>query len=220
MKKRIFFGLILILVLSTYSLHNNSNFTSKYDIKKVIIENNSIIDKKEIENKLFFLYEKNLFFLKTLDIETKLKEFNFIESFEIKKIYPNIIKIKISEKKPIAVIQNKKLKSYFTNKGDTINYIYLKQFNDLPLVYGDKQSFKFLINDLKNVKFPISKIKTFYLFETSRWDLITRDNITLKLPIKNYKKSLISFLNLKNKSSFKKYKIIYEYKFSHTLYRN
>ena len=197
MKKRIFFGLILILVLSTYSLHNNSNFTSKYDIKKVIIENNSIIDKKEIENKLFFLYEKNLFFLKTLDIETKLKEINFIESFEIKKIYPNIIKIKISEKKPIAVIQNKKLKSYFTNKGDTINYIYLEQFNDLPLVYGDKQSFKFLINDLKNVKFPISKIKTFYLFETSRWDLITRDNITLKLPIKNYKKSLISFLNLK-----------------------
>ena len=55
MKKIIFFGLILILVLSTYSLHNNSNFTSKYDIKKVIIENNSIIDKKEIENKLFFL---------------------------------------------------------------------------------------------------------------------------------------------------------------------
>ena len=213
MKKRIFFGLILILVLSTYSLHNNSNFTSKYDIKKVIIENNSIIDKKEIENKLFFLYEKNLFFLKTLDIETKLKEFNFIESFEIKKIYPNIIKIKISEKKPIAVIQNKKLKSYFTNKGDTINYIYLEQFNDLPLVYGDKQSFKFLINDLKNVKFPISKIKTFYLFETSRWDLITRDNITLKLPIKNYKKSLISFLNLKNKSSFKKYKI-FDYRIS------
>ncbi len=213
MKKRIFFGLILILVLSTYSLHNNSNFTSNYDIKKVIIENNFIINKKEIENKLFFLYEKNLFFLKTFDIETKLKEINFIESFEIKKIYPNIIKIKISEKKPIAVIQNKKLKSYFTNKGDTINYIYLEQFNDLPLVYGDKQSFKFLINDLKNIKFPINKIKTFYLFETSRWDLITRDNITLKLPIKNYKKSLINFLNLKNKSSFKKYKI-FDYRIS------
>ena len=89
----------------------------------------------------------------------------------------------------------------------------MEQFNDLPLVYGDKQSFKFLINDLKNVKFPISKIKTFYLFETSRWDLITRDNITLKLPIKNYKKSLISFLNLKNKSSFKKYKI-FDYRIS------
>ena len=180
MKKRIFFGLILILVLSTYSLHNNSNFTSKYDIKKVIIENNSIIDKKEIENKLFFLYEKNLFFLKTLDIETKLKEFNFIESFKIKKIYPNIIKIKISEKKPIAVIQNKKLKSYFTNKGDTINYIYLEQFNDLPLVYGDKQSFKFLINDLKNVKFPISKIKLFIYLRQSRWDLITREQYNFK----------------------------------------
>ena len=66
----------------------------------------------------------------------------------------------------------------------------MEQFNDLPLVYGDKESFKFLINDLKNVKFPISKIKTFYLFETSRWDLITRDNKQSKLPIKNYKKSL------------------------------
>ena len=213
MKKRIFFGLILILVLSTYSLHNNLKFTSNYHIKKVIIENNSIIDKKEIENKLLFLYKKNLFFLKTFDIETKLKEINFIESFEIKKIYPNIIKIKISEKKPIAVIQNKKLKSFFTNKGDTINYIYMEQFNNLPLVYGDKQSFQFLINDLKNIKFPINKIKIFYLFESSRWDLITKDNITLKLPIKNYKKSLLSFLDLNNKPSFKKYKI-FDYRIS------
>ena len=41
-------------------------------------------------------------------IQNKLEEIDIIKSFEIKKVYPNKIKIKIFEKKPIAILQNKK----------------------------------------------------------------------------------------------------------------
>ena len=43
-----------------------------------------------------------------------IKEKSFIESFEIKKIYPNKLKIKIFEKKPIAIYNIKK--KNFINK--------------------------------------------------------------------------------------------------------
>ena len=35
---------------------------------------------------------------------------DFVESFKIKKIFPNTIKIEIYEKKPIAILQKKRKK--------------------------------------------------------------------------------------------------------------
>ena len=60
---------------------------------------------------------------------------------------------------------------------------------------------------MKETNFPLSAIKTFYLFETKRWDLITKNGITVKLPIDNYKNSLKNFLTINKKPNFKKYKI-------------
>ena len=149
-------------------------------------------------------------------IETKINDIDFIESFEIKKIYPNKIKIKIFEKTPIVILQNKKEKKYFTNKEDTVNFFELDKFEGLPIVFGDKKNFQVFYNDLKNINFPISEIKVFYLFESKRWDLVTNNNQTIKLPIKNYIKSLQNFVNLKNQSIFQKYKI-FDYRISDQL---
>ena len=114
MKKRLSIALILFLLLSTYNIQNNFSFNSNLNIKDVIVENNSIIETIEIKNQLKFLYKTNLFTLQTKEIELNLKNIDFIESFEIKKIFPNKIKIKIFEKKPIAIIQNKKKKILYS----------------------------------------------------------------------------------------------------------
>ena len=50
------------------------------------------------------------------------------------------------------------------------------------------------------------KLKLF-LFETKRWDLITIDNKTIKLPIADYDKSLENFVKLKDQTNFSKYNI-------------
>ena len=207
MNKRLIIGISLLFLFSTYNIKVNKTFFSNLQIKKITIENNKIIKEEEIKEKLSFLYETNFFFLKTKNIEKKLKEIQFIESYQIKKIYPNNLRIKIIEKKPIAIIQKMKKKKYFTTKGDLIDFRDIKMFKDLPIVFGDEKSFSNFYFNLKNINFPFEEIKTFYLFESKRWDLLTSNNQLIKLPINNYNKSLLNFISLKDEANFKKYKI-------------
>ena len=104
-------------------------------------------------------------------------------------------------------MQKNKKKYYYTDKNNLINFSKIKKFEDLPIVFGDKISFQIFYNNLKKIKFPINTIKTFYLFESNRWDLLTQNNTTIKLPIKNYEQSLKNFLDIKEKKNFNKYKI-------------
>ena len=131
----------------------------------------------------------------------------FIESYQIKKVYPNSLRIKIIEKKPVAIIQRMKQKKYFTNRGDVIDFHEIKIFKDLPIVFGDEKSFSNFYFNLKNIDFPFEEIKTFYLFESKRWDIVTKNNQTIKLPIKNSEISLQNFIDLKDQINFGKYKI-------------
>ena len=216
MKKRSLIALALLLLLTTFNSQKKFNLNSILKIEKIIIVNNFIVKKKYIKKKLSFLYDTNLFFLKTPNVEKQLIKISFIESFNIKKIYPNTIKITIFEKKPIVVLQNKQSKYYYTDKGDVINYINLKEFENLPIVFGDKENFKFFYDNLIKIKFPTNEITKFYLFESKRWDLITKKNQTIKLPIKNYNKSLLNFMNLKYQGNFEKFKI-FDYRINEQL---
>ena len=207
MRKRFLISLILLLVLSTYQIQNNFKLGSNFLIKEIIVENNSIIPESSIAKNLSFLNQKNLFFLEQKEIKKKIKELIFIESIEIKKIYPNKIKVKVFEKKPVAILQDKKKKKYFTDKNEVIDFIYPDKFDDLPIVFGDKKNFAIFYDKLKKNHFPLEEIKIFYLFESKRWDLITKKNQTIKLPIKNYMESLVNFINIKDKTNFEKYKI-------------
>ncbi len=205
MKKRVLFASVILVFLSTYTSKINNSLDRNIKIEKITIENNKILDDQTIKKKISFLYEENLFFLNNKKIISKLQELDFIDSIEIKKIYPNQIKVKIFEKQLIAIIQNKKEKNYYTNKG-LVNYKKLNGFENLPIVFGDNKSFEIFYNDLEKIDFPISDIKKFYLFESKRWDIITLENQIIKLPIKNYDLSLKNFIKLKNQTNFRKYK--------------
>lgn len=207
MKKRPLIALALLLFLTTFNSQKKFNLNSILKIEKIIVENNFIVEEKDIKKKLSFFYDTNLFFLKNSNVEKQLIKISFIESFRIKKIYPNKLKITIFEKKPIVILQNKQSKYYYTDKGDVINYINLKEFENLPIAFGDKENFKFFYGNLIKIKFPINKIKKFYFFESKRWDLTTKKNQTIKLPIKNYNKSLLNFIDLKYQGNFEKFKI-------------
>jgi cell division septal protein FtsQ len=215
MNKRLLIALFLLLILSTYKPQNLSLVT-KFNIKKIIIENNFILKDEEIKKSLVSIYEKNLIFLRTSSIKNILQEESFIKSFEVKKIYPNIIKIKIFEKKPLAIIQNKKKKFYLSQNIELIEYKELNNYNNLPIIFGDKDSFKLIYDNLKKIEFPFDTIKKFYLFEINRWDLETYENKIIKLPVNNYIKSLKNFMDLRKKNDFDKYKI-YDFRIKNQL---
>jgi cell division protein FtsQ len=219
MKKSLLGLIILFILLTTYTPKFNFIVNSNLHIQKIKVENNSIIETDEIKKKLSFLYKKNLFFLNIKDIEENLKSETFIESFSIKKIYPNTLKLVIVEKKPIAVLQNKKKIFYISDKGDLINFINIEIYNDLPTVFGNGKNFYSLYQDLQNIKFPLETIKSFYFFESGRWDLIMHDDKVIKLPINNYLFSLKNFMLSKANSNFNNYKI-FDYRIKDQLILN
>jgi cell division protein FtsQ len=219
MKKSLLGLIILFILLTTYTPKFNFIINPNLYIQKIKIENNSVIKDHEIKKKISFLYKENLFFLNTEDIETNLKSETFIESFSIKKIYPNTLKLIIVEKKPIAILQNKKKKFYISDKGNLINFIYIDIYNNLPTVFGNGRDFYSLYQDLQNIKFPLKMIKSFYFFESGRWDLIMSDDKVIKLPTENYLFSLKNFMLSKNNSSFNNYKI-FDYRIKDQLILN
>ena len=206
MNKSYLIAPFLILLLSTYNIKNiNPNF-SILNVKEIIVTNNSFVKKKTIAKKLSFLRESNIFFIEKTLLENKLKEIELIESFEIK----------VFEKKPIAILQNKKEKKYITDNNQLISYFYSNKFEYLPLVFGDRDNFKIFYNNLKKINFPINDIKELYLFESRRWDLVTKRNQLVKLPINDYLKSLKNFLQLKDQENFRKYQT-FDYRISEQL---
>jgi len=215
MKNRTIFAVILLILLSTITIKDEINI-SKFDLKKINIENNFLIEEKEIRKLLDPIYNKNLIFLNNLEIEQLLMNNNFIKSFYIKKKYPNTLEIKIIEKKPIAILLFDKKKFYLSENIELIDFKKLKDYENLPYIFGNIEEFKVIFNNLKSIDFPISLVKKFILFEINRWDLETYDNKVIKLPTNNYIESLENYLTLMNKDIFNKYKL-FDYRISNQL---
>ena len=215
MKKRLVIALSLLILLTTFNFKQRF-VTFQFDLKTIEIENNFLLKDKDIKNLLTSFYNKNLIFLDNNEVKKALMQNSLIESFNIKKKYPSTLKVKIFEKKPIAVLFNKKNKFYLSEKIDLIEFKKLPNYQTLPYILGNKDDFKIFYYNLKKMNFPLDIIKKYTLFETNRWDLETKNNQVIKLPSKNYTKSLKNFLNLKNKNDFEKYEL-FDYRINNQL---
>ena len=210
MNKRIVIAITLLILLTTITTQPKI-FISKFNLKEISIENNFFLEKKEIKKLLMPIYDKNLLFLKNKEIENILLQDSFIESFTIKKKYPSTLNIKVFEKKPIAILFNKKNKFYLSEKIDLIEFKNIQNYHNLPYIFGNKDEFKVLYRILIKIDFPLNEIKKYTLYESNRWDLKTKNNKIIKLPSENYVESLKNYLKIKNIENFKKYNI-YDYR--------
>ena len=215
MRIRLVIAASLIILLTT--INSKQNFVvSTFSLKKIIIENNLLLTDKDIKSLLVPIYDKNLLFLENDEVKKALMQSSYIASFNIQKKYPSTLKIKIFEKKPVAILFYKKKKYYLTEKIDLIDFKNLEGYENLPYVFGNKDRFRTLYNNLKKIDFPLKIIKDYTYFETQRWDLKTKNNQVIKLPSKKYTKSLENFLNLKSKNDFEKYRL-FDYRISNQL---
>ena len=215
MKKRLVIALSLLILLTTYNSQHNF-VISKFNLKTIVIKNNLLLKDKDIKDLLIPFYNKNLIFLKNNEVKKALMQNSFIESFNIKKKYPSTLNVKIFEKKPIAVLFNKKNKFFLSEKLDLIEFKNLPNYKTLPYILGNKDDFKIFYNNLKKINFPLDIVQKYTFYEINRWDLETKNNQVIKLPSKNYTKSLENFLNLKSKNDFEKYKL-FDYRINNQL---
>ena len=216
MKKfyRIFLLITILVFLSTYNsnkfeenIENNNTF---FQIKKIIISNNLLINKDHILEKLNKIYDKNIFLIKRRDIEESLQNVNFLKKIEVKKKYPDTITIKIFETKPLGILFKGKTKYLLDSLSNLIELDEDMNFAELPSIIGDESenNFVYFINQLKNNKFPIKKIENFYYFRIGRWDLQLLDNRIIKFPYNVNSKVIKKSIELLERKDFLNYKII------------
>jgi len=216
MRNKPIFGIALFIIFSTF-ISQNKFTTNKFGIKEIKIENNEILDDQELIKIFSFLYNKNIIFLSSYELKKNIDQNSFIEKIEIKKIFPNKLVIKIFEKKPIAIFIDKYKKKYYLGKKiDLIEFKNIPKFKNLPIVEGEQKSFKKLFYNLIKINFPTEEIISYRLFKINRWNIEMTDKKILKLPEKNYTKSLKNFINIKNKTNFEKYKI-FDYRLNNQL---
>ena len=216
MKNKPILGIALFILFSTFISQNKFTF-NKFEIKKIKIENNDILEDQELSKIFSFLYYKNIIFLNSNEIKKNIDQKSFIERLEIKRIFPNKLVIKVFEKKPIAILIDKNKKKYYLGKKiDLIEYKKILKYENLPTVEAEPKNFKILFDDLTKINFPTEQIISYRHFKVNRWDIEMIDKKILKLPEKNYKKSLINFMNIKENTNFEKYKI-FDYRLNNQL---
>lgn len=216
----IFISLLLIVILSTFNPISFNSGSTLFKIKNIEIENTNII-KKENLYKLFNseLYLSNLLSVNEDKILDVLKNNKLIKSIEIRKIYPNKLKIKIYEKEPIAILNNKKNAYYLTKQGEEIKYFNNETLTNLPKIFGNQKNFLKIYSSLIDLDFPISDIKSFYYFDIGRWDIMLKNSKSIKLPINNFDESLKNYKSLSQDPNFEKY-TIFDYRINNQLILN
>ena len=216
MKNRFILGITLFILFSTF-ISQKKVTINKFLIQEIKIENNNILEDRELIKVFSFLYNKNLIFLNSFELKKRIDKKSFIKKLEIKKIFPDKVVIKVLEKEPIAVLKDKYQKKFYLGKKiDLIEYRKIQKYKNLPVVEGEQNNFKILYNNLIRINFPTEQILSYRYFKVNRWDIEMIDKKILKLPAKNYKKALINFIDIKDKTNFEKYKI-FDYRLNNQL---
>ena len=208
LKNKFFLLFLFFITFTSYNYNEKKNFLSIFfPIKEIIIENTKAVDLIKLKVELDFLRNSSLFFLQKKKIIKVVDRYDFISNIQLKKKYPNTLKILVSENMPVATEINKKNKYYLTKDGKKITYIDLKIFENLPVIFGNHKNFSSFFSELKKNNFTINKIRAFYYFDVGRWDIVLKDGRTIKLPEKNYENIIMKVNSILNDSNFSNYKI-------------
>ena len=206
-KNKIIIYLLLLFILSTTNgkfLENKKNYS--YTINQINIEGLSNNDNSKIFSQLNDLFYKNILIVGKEDILRVISNYNIIEEYSIKKIYPSTININIKPTKFVARLSSNN--QLVGANGKLIEDSDNREI--LPYIFGEFNSQDFL-NFKKNIdrsKFVFSKFKTLYFFPSNRWNILTKDDVLIKLPRDNFLKSIDLAHRVINSNNFKNKNLI------------
>tara|TARA_Y100001958_G_C21174261_1_gene505401 strand:- start:392 stop:1063 length:672 start_codon:yes stop_codon:yes gene_type:complete len=199
-----FFLLILLGSINNLSL-NKINFNK---IKNIKITGLDTVDSKNLKNNIQNLKFENFFLLSSKKIVQIINSNNLVENYKIFKIYPSTLDIQIKKTVLLAKINQKGVLYIVGSNGKLLNSNLSN--NELPYIFGKPDITEFLKfkKIIDNSKISYKEIKSFYYFQSKRWDIKLKNNIEIKLSNKNMIESLENVHRFLNDKSFENLKII------------
>ena len=166
-KKKIYFYFSIFFLFTTIFNTNLSNFFSKKFRVEYIEKFDDNLNIKEIND----LEEKNIFNINKKTLRFSLNKNPLVKYFEIKKIFPNTLKVNLVKSIPIAkIIENEN----YLYIGDNGKVFKTKKFNSIPEVLGEKdlKNINYILQTLNNSSFAMKDIKIIKIFPSKRFDII------------------------------------------------
>tara|TARA_B100000674_G_scaffold476826_1_gene471435 strand:+ start:440 stop:1129 length:690 start_codon:yes stop_codon:yes gene_type:complete len=203
-KKKIYFYLFSLIILTTIF---NKNFFKEinkiFSIKKIEIMTNKEYLNKKILSKIDYIKNENIFLFQDEDVIKKLIELKLFDSFSIKKKLPSTIIINGKQTDIIAITFINQKKYFVGANGNFIKFKEIQNNKKLPTIFGDFKikNFIYLKRELLANNINLNKINKYFFHKNKRWDLFFENNILIKLPDINIRKSLKiynEFINNKN----------------------
>ena len=204
--KKLIFIILFLFLTSCYFLTktNNSFIETNFNLLNLTLINNGFkiknieisglnhLDKNDIIKIVNAYNDINIFNVNVDDIYKKIKNNTWIKKASIEIIYPNTIKILLTEKKPIAIWQTRYGNTLITKSGDVIFEKNLEEFkNYLPIVVGENvhKEVQSILDIFSKNKDFVTNIWSLTFVNQRRWDVHFNQGLTIKLPSKNLEKA-------------------------------
>ena len=206
--KKIFIYIFFFVFLGTinnYALFNSYTFKIK-NFQVIGLENNF---KTELENNLLNSTKFNIFFVNKDYLKSILYSNTLIDTFQVFKIYPSTLNIKIKKTNFLARFNiNRDIFLIGSNGKLTKNFVQ-NNSDTLPFIFGNPNVEEFLeiFSIINTSGFRYENIKNLFFYKSGRIDLEMKDNILIKLPTDNLKDTLKNISQLISNDHFNNKKI-------------
>jgi len=190
---------IIFLFLTTISnLKLSKNLNSLSNIKDLQVLGLSHNLNQKIKDKIGILLNQNIFFISDGFIKENLNEYNYLESFDVFKIFPSKLIINLKQTSFLANTIKDNQKYIVGSNGKLIDYKIINLNLDIPNIFGNfpKKDFITFFNTIKESRFDYNDIEDIFYFKSGRWDIKTKLGIFVKLPKNEVKIALNKAQNI------------------------
>ena len=205
-KRHIFFYLIIILVLS--SIHNsNFKYNNFFIVKEIEVVGLNRTDNLALESKFKDLIGSNIFLLNKNSFRL-IDSVNLIKSYDVKKIYPNQIKVYLKPAVAISVVRHLNESFILGNNGKSIE---LDNFpTNIPEVTRTNDTKKIFqtIKIINKSNIDISNVQKINFFPSERIDIVFENKKKVRFPINLDIEDLNFAMKLIKDEEFKRSKIL------------
>ena len=189
--KKILIYFFLLLLLG--SINNDTINSFKFDkIKNINVLGLGHNDNQDLLYNIIDLNLGNIFFLNKENINKIINSNTLIHDYEIFKRYPHSLDINVKRTKFLARIKDNK-NFFLIGSNGKLSPIEHKDKSDyLPFIFGKPKIDQFLKfkTIIDSSKFEYKDIDSIFFFSSNRWDIQLKNELLVRLPSKNIKKTL------------------------------
>jgi cell division protein FtsQ len=151
--------------------------------------------KDSIKNALIEQVNKGLYNADMQQIQQSVKQLSWIEQVQVKRVWPDVIDIKIVEQTPVVRWSDEGL---LNKQGDVFVPDKMDKFSHLPLIVGPDGNEKELLKTMSALEIALNKQKMalveFHVNDRRAWKVRLQNNMELKLgrnePLNKFKRFL------------------------------